>query len=88
MRIYIPDSFDRKVNRALKELELFKQAVLHNEKRSVKDLEKVINLLQKESRFKKCVNLLNEAHHVLDVETDLLVVERLKEAMRVLNNLR
>ena len=88
MRVYIPNSEDRKINRALKELELFKQAVLYDGKKSLNDLGKVINLLLGEHAFSECVKSLREIHHVVDVETKLLVVERLRNVMRELNDLR
>ena len=88
MRVYIPSSCDKKVDKALKELELFKQSMLHGGNGSIKDLERIIELLSSEPKLQECINMLKATHHVVDVETNLLIVERLRNIMRNLNSFR
>jgi hypothetical protein len=87
MRVYIPDSDERDIQKSLTELELFKQSVScggRNHRQLVFHIEKIIFLLSDKDKCTEVVRNLKEIHAVIGVETDDEILKRIKEATRLI----
>jgi hypothetical protein len=91
MRVYIPNSNERDIEKSLTELELFKQTISsgdQNHSHLLRVVEKVINLLETKPDFKSVLLDLKRVHLVIGVETSLSLMNRIKNIIRDINSVR